>query len=167
MFTYPIGRKKVCLCPVMSTAEKSSVKTIWQSCAVCVLLTTISCLDEGELFHDDAHILYVNGAYRGDSDIGRLMHDFCCWNPEEMNFPMMREAARYYKENPKGVQIMSKVFEEIRREAEYEAKIDVANNLIAIGTMSLNVIASVTKLPLETIQSLSRQKPAITPSIMS
>ena len=122
-------------------------------------------LDEGGLFHDDARILYINGAYRGDSDIGRLMHDFCCWNPVEMNFPLMREAARYYKENPKGVLIMSKVFEETRREAEYQAKIDIAKNLIAIGTMSLNMIASATMLPLETIQNLSRQKPAITPSI--
>ena len=29
-------------------------------------------------FNDGAHILYVNGEYRDDSEIGRLMHDFNC-----------------------------------------------------------------------------------------
>ena len=33
-------------------------------------------LATGEPFGDGEHILYVNGAYRGDDDIGRLMHDF-------------------------------------------------------------------------------------------
>ena len=29
-------------------------------------------------FGDGAHILYVNGEYRDDSAIGKLMHDFNC-----------------------------------------------------------------------------------------
>ena len=33
-------------------------------------------LGTGELFDDGAHILYVNGAFRDDSPLGRLMHDF-------------------------------------------------------------------------------------------
>ena len=33
----------------------------------------------GELFNDGEHILYVNGEYRDDSEIGKLMHDFSCW----------------------------------------------------------------------------------------
>ena len=37
-------------------------------------------------FEDGTHILYVNGEYRGDSDIGRLMHDFNCTSAEDMNF---------------------------------------------------------------------------------
>lgn len=32
----------------------------------------------GKPFDDGSHILYVNGEYRDDSDIGRLMHDFNC-----------------------------------------------------------------------------------------
>ena len=32
--------------------------------------------ETGELFDDGSHILYVNGAYRDDSAIGKLMHDF-------------------------------------------------------------------------------------------
>ncbi len=54
-------------------------------------------------FNDGAHILYVNGEYRDDSEIGRLMHDFNCTSADEMNFELLAERTRYLKENPKGV----------------------------------------------------------------
>ena len=54
-------------------------------------------LATGAPFSDGAHILYVNGAFRDDSDIGKLMHDFGCWNASEMNFDLMKQATRYYK----------------------------------------------------------------------
>ncbi len=47
--------------------------------------------------------LYVNGAYRDDSDLGKLMHDFFCWNPDEMHFEMLKDVTRYYKEDPYSV----------------------------------------------------------------
>ena len=34
----------------------------------------------GDRFHDGSHILYVNGSYRGNDDLGKLMHDFSCTN---------------------------------------------------------------------------------------
>lgn len=37
-------------------------------------------LGRGEKFEDGLHIWYVNGAYRGDTPIGQLMHDFSCTN---------------------------------------------------------------------------------------
>ena len=40
--------------------------------------------EEKVLFNDGSHILYVNGKYRGDDEIGKLMHDFSCINPEDM-----------------------------------------------------------------------------------
>lgn len=42
-------------------------------------------LGTGGLFCDGAHILYVNGAYRGDDPVGKLMRDFTCTDPNEMN----------------------------------------------------------------------------------
>ena len=38
------------------------------------------------LWYCGTHILYVNGEYRGDSDLGKLMHDFNCIDAEEMYF---------------------------------------------------------------------------------
>ena len=76
----------------------------------------------GQPFGNGAHILYVNGKYRGDSDIGRLMHDFNCTKAEDMNFELMAERTRYLKENPKGVSDMCKVMEELRVESFTEGR---------------------------------------------
>lgn len=73
-------------------------------------------VDTGRPFGDGTHILYVNGAYRGDSDIGRLMHDFCCNNAEDMYLEPMAERTRYLKESQKGVEEMCKIFEDILKE---------------------------------------------------
>ena len=73
--------------------------------------TILEC--KNRLFGDGEHILYVNAAYRGDDDIGKLMHDFCCSDPDEMLLEPMAERARYLKQNDKGVKEMSKVYEEI------------------------------------------------------
>lgn len=60
----------------------------------------------GSAFDDGEHILYVNGEYQGDSDIGKLMHDFNYTKAEDMNFELMAERTRYLKEDPKGVSEM-------------------------------------------------------------
>ena len=60
----------------------------------------------GKPFDDGAHILYVNGEYRDDSDIGRLMHDFNCTSADDRHFGILAEKTRYLKENPKGVSEM-------------------------------------------------------------
>ena len=51
------------------------------------------------LFGDGSHIIYVNGKYRGDDEIGKLMHDFSCTNPEDMNYEALAKKARYYKQD--------------------------------------------------------------------
>ncbi len=124
--------------------------------------------DGKTLFNDGEHIIYVNGAYRGDSDIGKLMHDFNCSDPEDMNFDLMKESSRYYKETPEGVETMSRVFEEIRDEAEkrgekrgeHNRAVKTAERMIARGKMTLGEIAEDTGLSLEEVQKLAGKKSA-------
>lgn len=71
----------------------------------------------GKPLNDGTHILYVNGQYRGESQIGRLMHDFSCTEPERMTITPLAERTRYFKENPKGVSDVCRVMEEMRNEA--------------------------------------------------
>lgn len=73
-------------------------------------------------FDDGAHILYVNGEYRDDSDLGKLMHDFNCTDASDMNFELLAEKTRYLKENPKGVREMCKVMEDLREESYAEGR---------------------------------------------
>ena len=60
-------------------------------------------LATGKSFEDGEHILYVNGEYRGETNLGKLMHDFNCTQASDMNFELMADRTRYLKENPKGV----------------------------------------------------------------
>ncbi len=48
-------------------------------------------LGTGERFEDGSHILYVNGAYRGDTPIGKLMHDFSCTNAADMYYTALAD----------------------------------------------------------------------------
>ena len=116
----------------------------------------------GKPFEDGEHILYVNGEYRGESDIGRLMHDFNCTRAEDMNFELMAERTRYLKENPKGVSEMCKVMEDMRNETRNEAlkesAINTARRMITIGKYTLDEIAIISGLSLDEVKKLQADK---------
>ena len=87
-------------------------------------------LAAGSFFEDGEHILYVNGEYKGESDIGRLMHDFNCTRADDMKFELMAERTRYLKENPKGVSEMCKVMEDMRNETTENVLLQSIRNLM-------------------------------------
>jgi hypothetical protein len=87
----------------------------------------------GEPFDDGAYIIYVNGEYRGEDELGRLMHDFNCNDAADMNYNIMAERTRYLKENQKGVNEMCKAMEEMRNETAIEtARKTVLNNVVSL-----------------------------------
>ena len=102
-----------------------------------------------ELFGDGSHIIYVNGKYRGNDEIGKLMHDFSCTNPDDMNYEVLAKKARYYKQDKEGVATMCKIMEDMRneaaREAAREAALDnareTARRMIKDGEVPLEKIA--------------------------
>ena len=106
-------------------------------------------MNTGETFEDGSHILYVNGAFRDDSDIGRLMHDFSCSNADDMNFALLKEATKYYKEDPKGVEIMCKAFEETRKEGELKGVLNTLVSLIEKGRLTTSEAAEEAGMTLE------------------
>ena len=112
-------------------------------------------LTTGSSFDDGEHILYVNGEYRGESDIGKLMHDFGCTDADDMNFGLIAERTRYLKENQEGVSEMCKALEEMRNETKYNNSIESAMRLIARGKATLEEIAEDTGLALSKVQELS------------
>ena len=97
--------------------------------------------EEKVLFNDGSHIIYVNGKYRGDDEIGRLMHDFSCTKPDDMNYDALAKRARYFKQDEKGVATMCKIMEDMRNEAAKKAVLDsareTAERMIKDGEMSL------------------------------
>lgn len=50
------------------------------------------------LFDDGSHIVYVNGNYKGDDTVGKLMHDFGCKESKDMYYPELAKGVRHFKE---------------------------------------------------------------------
>lgn len=111
-------------------------------------------LDTGKPFEDGEHILYVNGAYRGDSAIGKLMHDFNCTSADDMNFVLMAERTRYLKEDPKGVSEMCQAMEEMKQQAARENTLAVTKRMLADGILTLEKIAEYVGLPLDEVKEM-------------
>lgn len=104
------------------------------------------------------YIIYVNGAYRGNDAIGRLMHDFSCTNPNDMNYKELTKKARYFKEEKEGVASMSQILEDMRNEVAKETAKATAERMIKIGKMSLDEIATyVPTLSIDELKELEEQ----------
>lgn len=79
-------------------------------------------LENGELFHDEEHIIYVNSKITDETALGRLMHDFWCTNARDMYNTVLADRVRYFKENVKGVEVMCKEMEKMRDEVREETR---------------------------------------------
>ncbi|MBQ3377140.1 MAG: hypothetical protein IJG62_02610, partial [Synergistaceae bacterium] len=79
--------------------------------------------ETGGYFGDGSHIVYVNGALKDEATpIGKLMHDFFCTKPDDMNYKLLADRTRYFKEDPKGVRKMSNIMNKIRLEGKAEGR---------------------------------------------
>ena len=72
--------------------------------------------ESGRPFNDKSHIIYVNASYRDESALGKLMHDFKCADPMEMNYPEIRKRTMPYKSDNKEEKKMCEIWEEVRQE---------------------------------------------------
>ena len=114
----------------------------------------------GKSFGDEAHIIYVNSQIKDDTALGKLMHDFTCTNPDDMNYPVLAQRVRYFKEDTKGVATMCRAFEEVREETKHEQSIEIAKSLLEVGKMTYEEIARSVQLPVEEVKALDTKKPA-------
>ena len=76
--------------------------------------------ETGEKFDDGSHIIYVNSLIRDNTELGKLMHDFFCTDPDDMNYKVLSDRVRYFKENEKGVKTMCRIMQELREEGYNE-----------------------------------------------
>ena len=122
----------------------------------------------GKRFGDGSHILYVNGSYRDDSPVGKLMHDFSCTDPSDMCYNVLADRARFFKESKEGIAVMCKVLDDMRRQSYQEGMAEGKNknrketalNLLKLGTISLEDISFATGLSLDEVKKLNEDKPA-------
>ena len=117
-------------------------------------------LGTGERFEDGSHILYVNGAYRDESPIGKLMHDFSCTNPSDMYYGVLADRVKFFKESKEGIAVMCKAMEDMRNQTLKEGMMEVALRMLKAGKYALDEIAAISGLPLDEVKKLKADKTA-------
>ena len=125
---------------------------------------TIQELD-GKAFGDGTHIIYVNGATRSDSDIGKLMHDFLCSNAAEMYFDILKRQVSQFKNSDEGRRIMCKAVEEFGNRRAAEGKVEgrretmfaTAKRMLKDGILALKDIARYSGLTLAQVKKLQAE----------
>ena len=71
--------------------------------------------ETNELFEDGSHIIYVNGNYKGDDEIGQLMKDFHQQDPDNMYYDALAQGVKHFKETEKGRDQMCEAVEKYAR----------------------------------------------------
>ena len=79
-------------------------------------------LETGGLFGDRCHIVYANGSYRGDGEIGELMADFRENDPRQMHFPTLAKRMEQLKYSDKEVLDMCKAMEITYQEGRQDGR---------------------------------------------
>ena len=129
-------------------------------------------------FGDGTHIIYVNGATRSKSDIGKLMHDFLCSNAAEMYFDLLKRRVSEFKNSEEGRHYMCEAMERIKaegivegeargvergkregiaegkREGNRENMLATAKRMLKDGVLALKDIARYTGLSLAQVKKL-------------
>ncbi|MCR4579422.1 MAG: PD-(D/E)XK nuclease family transposase [Treponema sp.] len=129
---------------------------------------TLDIKDEDGLylpFDDGCNIMYINGDYRGDDALGKLMHDFSTPNADEMYYDELASKVRFHKQEEKGVQTMCKIIEEYGDERAAEAlklgeqkkAIEAAKTFYANG-VSIEIIAKSLSMTIEQVKEIINEK---------
>ena len=119
------------------------------------------CGGENLPFDDGCNIIYVNGAYRGDDAIGRLMRDFSEPSAEKMYYGEIAERVRFHKQETKGVDTVCRIVEEYGDERVAEAlterNAEFVESLLQDGSLSVEKIAAIAKVPLERVKQMAER----------
>lgn len=80
------------------------------------------------------------------------MHDFTCTRPEDMKYKILANRVRYFKEDEKGVDDMSQILEDMRK----DERIEIAARLIKMGKLSKEEIARAADLSVQEVVELEK-----------
>ena len=116
----------------------------------------------GKRLNDGTHIIYVNGATRSATDVGKLAHDLQCRDAAEMYFDVLRNRVSEFKNSEEGRRTMCKAVERLveRGEARGEARgkretmLAMATRMLKDGILALKDVARYSGLSLAQVKKL-------------
>ena len=83
-----------------------------------------------ELYDDGSHIVYVNGSYKGDDAVGRLMRDFGCKKSKDIYYPELAKGVKHFKEEEGGRRVMCEAVEKYGDRRAIDKQIEMIKNLM-------------------------------------
>ena len=78
--------------------------------------------EDGNIFGDKLHIIYLNASMQDETPLGKLMHDMLCNNPNDMYYEVLRKRVSYFKKQEGGKKTMCEALEELITEAKNEGR---------------------------------------------
>ena len=108
----------------------------------------------GKRLRDGTNIIYVNGATRSKSEIGKLVHDLLCRDAAEMHFDVLKKRVSQFKDSEEGRHYMCKAMEKIKAEGKRETMLATAKRMLKDGILALKDIARYSGLSLAQVKKL-------------
>ena len=116
----------------------------------------------GKTFGDGTHIIYVNGATRSATKIGKLVHDLLCRDVAKMYFDVLRKRVSQFKNSEEGRRTMCEAVERIaeRRGARVkrETMLAMAKRMLKDGILALKDVARYSGLSLAQVKKLQAER---------
>ena len=78
--------------------------------------------EDGNIFGDKLHIIYLNAPMQDETPLGKLMHDMLCNDPDDMYYEVLRKRVSYFKKQEGGKKTMCEALEELITEAKNEGR---------------------------------------------
>ena len=116
----------------------------------------------GDILNDGTHIIYVNGATRSETEIGKLVHDLRCRDAAKMHFDVLKKRVSQFKNSEEGRRVMCKAVENLVKRGEARGKAEgkrktmlaTAKRMIKSGMLALKDIAKFSGLSLAQVKKL-------------
>lgn len=109
-----------------------------------------------ELFEDGSHIIYVNGNYNGDDEIGQLMRDFHQICSDNIYYEELAQGVKHFKETEEGREIMCESVEKYGNDMAVLARAESVKNLMDSMKLSLNQALDALKIQGETRSTITK-----------
>ena len=93
--------------------------------------------ETGKKVNDGSNIIYVNGTYSGNDDLGKLLADFMQPDASKINFKELADGVRYFKEEG-GWENMCEAVEKYGERATLNGKADLIIGIMAENNLSLD-----------------------------
>ena len=109
--------------------------------------------ENGTIFDDGSHIIYVNGSDRNSSTaLGKLMHDFFEPEPSKMFYTVLAERTKYFKETDKEIKKMDDFTTRMLK----EERENIVKTMLQKGKLALDEISEYTGISLRRVKAIAK-----------